>query len=119
MPWRGIRREWRPPPPRYLPAWSVHSEGRDGEEREVVGDRDGPRVDPGGAPIFKERVLYRFCWLWFSESLKVSGRLDMGLSLNYCLVNRKGLEPALEAHGGGLVRGKTGDGIAFTANIEH
>lgn len=106
-------------PSQISTSMSVHSEGRDGEGREEAGDRDGPRVAPGGAPIFKERVLYRFCWLWFSESLKVSGRLDTGLSLNYCLVNRKGLAPALEAHGGGLVRGKTGDGIAFTANIEH
>lgn len=61
-------------------------EGWGGEEREMKGDRDRPRIDPGGASIFEERVgflfLYKFCWLWFSESLEVNSRLDTGLSLN-------------------------------------
>lgn len=86
MPWREIRREWRPPPPRYLPMQSVYSEGRRGDEREMERNRDRPRIDPGGAPLCKERVgflfPYRFCWFWFSESLEVHSRLDTGLSLN-------------------------------------
>lgn len=47
-------------------------------------DRDTPRIDPGVAPIFKEKVgflfLHRFFWFWFSASLKVKSRLDTGLS---------------------------------------
>ena len=119
VPWR----EWRPPPPRYLPMQSVYSEGRRGDEREMEGNRDRPRIDPGGAPICKERVgslfPYRFCWFWFSESLEVHSRLDTGLPLNCWLVNRKGLELAQEERGGDLVRGNTACGRVFACNIRH
>lgn len=78
-------------PPRNLPMRSAYSEGQGEEEREMEGNRDKPRIDPGGALIFKERVgflfLYRFCWLWFSDSLEGNSRLDTNLSLKCWLVN--------------------------------
>lgn len=61
------------------------------EERETEEDRDRPRLDSGRAPIFKEKVgflfLHRYCWFWFSESLKVKSSLDTGLPSDPRLAN--------------------------------
>lgn len=38
----------------------MYSEERGGEEREMEEDRDTPRIDPGVAPIFKEKVGFLF-----------------------------------------------------------